>query len=67
MAAVGAALAGIVVALVFVRVSLAWSDSQPYDPGITEPRYLAFIAVAALIVAAGAACAILIWKRNPPP
>ncbi len=61
--AVLAGLSGIALALVFVRVSLAWSDSQPYDPEVTEVRYIVLILISLAIVAAGVIAAALLWRR----
>ncbi|WP_156162285.1 hypothetical protein [Demequina iriomotensis] len=60
--AVAAGTAGVALSLAFVRLSLAWSDSQPYDPEVTEPRYVAFIVIALAITASGLVAATLIWR-----
>lgn len=59
--AVVAALVSPLLALVFARVSLDWSDAQPYDPAVTEPRYILFILISAAIALTGPAVAVLLW------
>lgn len=66
----GALIAGAVaaggwaLALVFVRVSLDWSDSQPYRGAETEARYIVFAVTAVAIAAAATAAAIVVWVRS---
>ncbi|GAA1979149.1 hypothetical protein [Microbacterium pumilum] len=57
------ALAGVGIALVFVRLSLDWSDSLPYESAATEARYILFIVVAVAIVVASMVVAIVLWRR----
>lgn len=57
-------VAGWVIALVWVRLSLDWSDSQPYNPEVTEPRYIVFIVIAVAIVAASTTGAFIWWLRR---
>ncbi|MDI6024505.1 hypothetical protein QBL02_13255 [Leucobacter sp. UT-8R-CII-1-4] len=54
---------GLAVALVFVRLSLDWSDSQPYEGETTERRYFAFMAIALLIFSTGVCSAVLTYRR----
>ncbi len=62
--AVAVGIGGVLLALVFVRLSLAWSDRQPYVREVTEPRYLVFIAIAGLIVLSGLAVAVRVWRGS---
>lgn len=64
---VSAALAGIVLALVFVRLALDWSDSLPYDGDATEARYILFMVVAAVLVLVGLVAAVVLWPRGRRP
>lgn len=57
-------LGGWVVALVWVRLSLDWSDRQAYIPEVSEPRYIVFILIAVAIVAAATTGAFLWWLRR---
>ncbi|MGR4010809.1 hypothetical protein [Leucobacter sp. 1207-22] len=57
------AIAGLTVALVFVRISLDWSDALPYEGAVTERRYIIFILIALGIFAAGLLCAVLTFLR----
>ena len=66
LAATGSALvaiAGLAIALVFVRISLDWSDALPYEGAVTERRYIIFILIALGIFAAGLLCAVLTFLR----
>jgi hypothetical protein len=65
--AITAGVGSILVALVWVRLSLDWSDTQPYQGAVTETRYLVFIAVAAAIVLIGAVVGILLWRKGGRP
>ncbi|WP_062291249.1 hypothetical protein [Demequina phytophila] len=64
--ALATGLAGWILALVFVKVSLAWSDSLPYDPAAAEPRYIVLILITVAIVASGTVAAALLWRRPRP-
>ncbi|SEJ24071.1 hypothetical protein [Demequina mangrovi] len=59
--AIAAGAAGLALALVFVKASLAWSDAQPYDPAVTEPRYIVLILISLAIAGAGLLAAIRLW------
>lgn len=56
-------LLGLVLALMFVKLALDWSDSLPYEGSATEARYILFMFVAAAIVAVGVVTAVVIWIR----
>ncbi|BDZ65659.1 hypothetical protein [Agromyces mangrovi Wang et al. 2018] len=56
----GVALLGLVVAAVWVRVSLAWSDSRGWEGQATEIRYLVFACIALAIAAAGLVLGVLV-------
>lgn len=60
----GLFLVGWIVALVWVRLSLDWSDRQGYNPEATEPRYIVFIIIAVAIVTAATTGAFLWWRRR---
>ncbi|WES65852.1 hypothetical protein P0L94_07205 [Microbacter sp. GSS18] len=49
---------------VFVRVSLDWSDSQPYAGGVTEARYILFACIAVAIAAFGTIAGVVLWRRR---
>lgn len=53
-----------VIAGVFVRVMLDWSDSQPYVAEVTEPRYIVTAVGAILIALAGSVAAVLFGRRR---
>lgn len=61
------AVGGLAFALVFVRVSLDWSDSQPYQGAETEIRYIVFACIALLIAGGSAAGALVYWLRARRP
>lgn len=56
-------LGGIALALVFVRVSLDWSDAQPYEGEATEIRYMVFATIAGVTMIASVVAAIVLWRR----
>ncbi|MBC9926760.1 MULTISPECIES: hypothetical protein [unclassified Leucobacter] len=64
LAAAGVALAGLVLAAVFVRLSLDWSDAQPYEGDVTETRYIVFMLIALVIAAGGLLCGVWIYRRK---
>ena len=64
LAAAGVALAGLVLAAVFVRLSLDWSDAQPYEGDVTETRYIVFMLIALVIAAGGLLCGVRIYRRK---
>lgn len=53
-----------VFAAVFVRLSLDWSDSQPYAGSVTEARYILFACIALVIAAGGTIAGIVVWRRR---
>ena len=59
----GIAMLGLVLALVFVRLSLDWSDSLPYQGEVTERRYIVFMAIAFVIFLAGLIGATVVYRR----
>lgn len=63
LAAAGVLGGALLCAAVFVRVTLAWSDARPYEGEVTEIRYMVFAGIALLIAAAGAAGAVLTYRR----
>lgn len=65
--AVGAWAALWLFAGVYVRVMLAWTDAQPYEPDVIEPLYRVFATVAGLAVIAGPALAGVVWWRTRSP
>lgn len=56
----GIALLGLLIAAVWVRVSLAWSDSRGYEGEVTEIRYIVFACIALAIAAAGVVAGVLV-------
>lgn len=58
----GIAVLGLVLALVFVRLSLDWSDSLPYQGEVTERRYIVFMAIAFVIVLIGFVLAAMTYR-----
>lgn len=54
---------GIVLSLVFVRISLDWSDAQPYEGEATETRYVVFATIAGLAIIASVVTAVVLWWR----
>ena len=54
---------GIVLALAFVRISLDWSDAQPYEGDPTEIRYMVFATIAGVAIIASVVTAIVLWRR----
>lgn len=56
------ACAGVALAAVFVRVSLAWSDAQPYEGSVTEARYIVFICITLAILAGSAIAGFILWR-----
>lgn len=63
LVSVGVAILGLVLALVFVRLSLDWSDSLPYQGDVTERRYIVFMAIALVIFLAGLIAAVVVYRR----
>ncbi|MFF2272109.1 hypothetical protein ACFVTX_07535 [Agromyces sp. NPDC058136] len=63
LSAVLVGLGGIALALVFVRVSLDWSDAQPYEGEATEIRYMVFATIAGVTMIASVVAAIVLWRR----
>lgn len=59
----GIAILGLGCALVFVRLSLDWSDSLPYEGEVTERRYLLFMAIALVIFLSGVLGAVYSYRR----
>ncbi|WP_353809506.1 hypothetical protein [Agromyces sp. SYSU T00194] len=62
LGACGVALGSWILAAVFVRVSLDWSDGRPYEGTVTEVRYVIFACTALAIAATGTIVAFLIWR-----
>ncbi|SFR91842.1 hypothetical protein SAMN05428970_3849 [Agromyces sp. CF514] len=58
------AAGGLLLAAVFVRVSLDWSDAQPYRGDETEARYIAFALIAVGIAATSVIVAVLFLVRS---
>ncbi|MFE6964274.1 hypothetical protein ACFVAJ_04115 [Agromyces sp. NPDC057679] len=54
---------GTALALAFVRISLDWSDAQPYEGEATEIRYMVFATIAGLAIVASVVTAIVLWRR----
>lgn len=52
-----------IVAAVFVRIALDWSDSLPYEGEVTETRYLVIAGIALAIGAGGSLLASIWWWR----
>lgn len=50
-------------ALAFVRISLDWSDAQPYEGEATELRYVVFATIAGAVMIGSAVTAVVIWWR----
>lgn len=59
----GIAILGLAVALTFVRLSLDWSDSRPYEGKTTEQRYIVFMAIAVAIFLGGVVGAVCYYRR----
>ncbi|MCW2288370.1 hypothetical protein [Leucobacter luti] len=51
------------VTLAWVRISLEWSDSLPYEGEVTERRYLVLILVAVTLFFGGCATAIIAFRK----
>jgi len=62
--AVATGVAGWVLAAVFVRLSLDWSDSQPYAGSVTEARYILFACIALVMAGGGTIAGIVLWRRR---
>ncbi len=53
----------LVLTFAFVRISLDWSDSLPYDGQTTERRYLVLILIAFAIFGAGCSAAVIVFRK----
>lgn len=52
------------VAAVFVRIALDWSDSLPYQGEVTETRYIVIAIIALAMGGGGTLMASLWWWRS---
>ncbi|GLI26737.1 hypothetical protein ARHIZOSPH14_09790 [Agromyces rhizosphaerae] len=66
LAALAIGVGGWLLALAFVRVSLGWSDSRPYEGTVTETRYLLFAGIAVAIALGSTIAAIIVWRSRRP-
>ncbi|MFF2493597.1 hypothetical protein [Agromyces sp. NPDC058064] len=54
---------GWALALAFVRISLDWSDAQPYEGETTELRYVVLATIAGSVMIGSAVTAVVVWWR----
>lgn len=64
LTALAVAVGSWLLAAVFVRVALDWSDSLPYEGAETEARYIVLATIAGTIAIVGTAVAIILIVRG---